>query len=135
MQAEQDNQGPCNGCQRVAVLLQERANGAGGSSEGDKHCGESAYERQCRRKKAAPRLLSLAQLFDANPAEHGNVAGHQRQDAGREKRDQAGKESRGERNVSVHSKSGSEQGSMLMDTGSVIEYSDGARLTTFLHSF
>ena len=51
---------------------------------------ESAEE-----KRPAFGLLALAELFHADSGKHGDVAGNERKNAGREKRDQPGEKSAG----------------------------------------
>src|SRR5258708_37534688 len=73
-----------------AVLAQERADGAGGSSKRDEDKREARDKRQGGSKKASAGRLSLAQLLHADAGEHGDVTGYERENAGRKKGNQTG---------------------------------------------
>ena len=82
VQPKQNNQRSRDWRKCVAILLQEGAHHAGGSSEGNEHHRKANHEGKRGCKKAAARLLPLPQLLHADPAEHRNVARHERQYAG-----------------------------------------------------
>ncbi len=82
VQPKQNNQRARDRRECVPILLKEGAHHAGGSSERNEHHRKANHERKRRGKKAAARLLPLPQLLHADPAEHRNVARHQRQYAG-----------------------------------------------------
>ena len=102
MQAEQNDERAGDGSELGAMLAQEGADGAGGSSEGDKDYGEADDEGECGGEEASARLLAGAELFHADAGQHRDVARDERKDAGRKKRNEPGKECGGERDVSVH---------------------------------
>ena len=88
MEAEEQDQRPGDGRKQILVLLQETAHGAGGCPEADKNDREADNEGKCGSEDSAFGLLALAELLDADPGKHGDVAGNEREDAGREKREQ-----------------------------------------------
>ena len=81
VQTEQKNQCAGDGRKRGAVLAEKSADSAGGRAERDEDRGKSENESERRREQSGARRLALAQLFHADAGEHGNVSGHERQNA------------------------------------------------------
>jgi hypothetical protein len=80
-------------------LLQEAAHRACRSSKTDEHHGKADNEGQRGFEQAPFRLLTLAKLLDADPGKHRDVAGDQRKNARRKKRNDACHKSAGKRDV------------------------------------
>src|SRR5579859_6040690 len=104
MQAEEKNQGTGDRSEEGAIPLEKCADGAGGGPEGDEDHGETGDEGERRGEKSGAGLLALAELLDSDAGEHGDVAGNEREHAGREKGNQASQESSEEGDVG-HSRS------------------------------
>src|SRR5579859_1247567 len=104
MQAEEKNQGTGDRSEEGAIPLEKCADGAGGGPEGDEDHGETGDEGERRGEKSGAGLLALAELLDSDAGEHGDVAGNEREHAGREKRNQASQESSEEGDIG-HSRS------------------------------
>src|SRR5258708_5756061 len=90
VKAKEKDQGACDGRKKGAVLSQKRADGAGGGSERNKDDGKAGDKGEGRREQAGGWDITLAELFHADAGEHGDVAGNERQNAGREKRNEPG---------------------------------------------
>src|ERR1700722_2482210 len=88
MQAKHQDQRSSHGREGGPVAQQERADGAGGGSESDEDHRKADDEGQRGPDQAAAGGLAFFELFDADAGQHGNIAGNQREYAGREKRDQ-----------------------------------------------
>ena len=93
MKAEEQDQGAGDGSEKRAVLAEEGTDGAGGGAKTDEDDGEAGDESESGREKAGSGDIALAELLHADAGKHGNVAGNERQHAGREKRDQPGEKS------------------------------------------
>jgi len=78
--------------EKRAILAQEGADNAGGSSKRDEDERETGYEGERGGKKTGAGRLPLAQLFHADAGKHGDVTGYERKDARRKKRNQPGEE-------------------------------------------
>ncbi len=76
--------------ERIAILLQEDADGAGGRSKRDEDNGKAGDKGERGAQQAGARDFALAELLHANAGEHGDIAWNKRQDARRKKRDEPG---------------------------------------------
>ena len=94
VQAKQNNDDSGHDGERVFVLCGDLADLGRDCAQGDKHYAEAEDEANGIRHHAAhqPPLRGL-QLIHSRAGDQGNVARDQRQDAGREKRNQPGEKS------------------------------------------
>jgi hypothetical protein len=81
VKAKDDDEGPGDGREKRAILQEEVADSTGGSAEGDENDGEASDESECGRKEPGARNFAFAELLHADAGEHGDVAGHERQNA------------------------------------------------------
>ena len=102
VKSEKKDEGTGDGREERAILAKKRADRAGGSSKGNKDDRESANESEGGSEETGARHFAFAELLHADAGEHGNVAGHERQNAGGKERDESGKEGAGKRDISVH---------------------------------
>src|SRR5580704_14143359 len=89
MQPKEHNNRAGKRREEAAVSHQKLPNRAGRSAEGDEHDGKADYEGQRGSEQAATGRFSLAQLLHSDAGEHGDIAGHQRQDTRGKKRNQS----------------------------------------------
>src|SRR5882724_5977835 len=88
VKAEEKNQGTRDGSEERAILAEEGTDSAGGCAKGNEHHRKASDKGERRREKAGGWHVALAELLHADAGEHGNVAGHQRQNARREEGNQ-----------------------------------------------
>jgi len=93
VKAEEKDQGSRDRREKRAVLAKEGANCAGRGAERNKNDGKAGNECERRSKQAGARNLALAELLHADAGEHGDVAGNERQNTGRKKRNEPGEKS------------------------------------------
>src|SRR5882672_2643794 len=93
MKTEKKDERTGDRSERIAILLQEDADGAGGRSKRDKDDGKAGDKGERGAQQAGARDFALAELLHANAGEHGDIAGYQRQNARREKGNQPGEKS------------------------------------------
>ena len=101
VQPEQQHHDAGRDAELVAPAEQERAECGGTGAERDEHHREAEHEAHSVAQRLEPRALAVAQLLERGPGHIGQIAGHQRQDAGREKGDHAGRERGGEADRAV----------------------------------
>jgi hypothetical protein len=99
MKAEEKDECSGDGSEKGAVLAKKGTDGAGRCAERNEDNGKTGDKSESRSKEARARQLPSAELFHADAREHGNVAGNQRQNARREKRNQPGEKSPCKRNI------------------------------------
>src|SRR5882672_6799618 len=88
MKTEEKNESAGDGSEERAILAEEGTDGAGGCAEGNEHDGKAGDKGERRREKAGGWHLSFPELLHADAGEHGDVAGHQWQNARREEGNQ-----------------------------------------------
>src|SRR6267143_291315 len=79
---------PMSESEKNAILAEEGTDGAGRGSEGNEHHRKAGDKSEGGREKAGGWHVALAELLHADAGEHGDVAGHQRQNARREEGNQ-----------------------------------------------
>lgn len=99
MKAEEKNESTGDGCEHSAVLTKEGTDGAGGGAETDEDDREAGDESESRSEEAGTRQLPCAELLHADPGEHRNITGKERQNARRKKRNQPGEKRSCKRNI------------------------------------
>jgi hypothetical protein len=99
VEAEEENQGSGDGSEESAVLEKEGTDSAGRGAKRYEHDGKTGNEGERGREKAGTWHVALAELLHADAGEHGDVAGHERQDTRRKEGNQPGEKGSSERNV------------------------------------
>ena len=100
VKAEENDESASDGSERGAIFLEEAADGAGGSAERDEDEGETSDEGESGGEKSGTGAFTFTKLVEADAGEHGDVAGHKGEHAGRKERDEACEKSAGKGDVS-----------------------------------
>ena len=93
METEKKDKRTRHGSEHIAVLFEENADGTCRCSKRDEHHGEAGDEGERGAQQTGTRNFALAELLHADAGEHGDVAGNERQNTGRKKRNQPGEKS------------------------------------------
>jgi hypothetical protein len=93
MKTEKKDESTCDGRERIAILLEEDTDDAGGCSKRDKDEGKPGDKGERGAQQAGTRDFAFAELLHADAGEHGDIAGNERQNARRKKRNQSGEKS------------------------------------------
>ena len=98
VQSEKNDQRAGDRCQQASIADEKSSDGAGGGAERNKDDRKSEDKRERRCEQSAARRVAFLQLLDADAGQHGDITGHQRQHAWREKRYESRNKRRKDRN-------------------------------------